>query len=124
MKNKKADQLGMNPSTAAGRLRKDLLFHFAAMLGHTQCYRCQEKLTKDTFSIDHIEPWLDSDNPIELYFKLSNVAFSHHSCNCGAARHPTQKYFTDAEKLEAQKRWGREEYIRRRDRLAQLKVKR
>lgn len=82
---KKAQQLGMNPSTASGRLVKDLLFKFIIDAGN-KCHRCGGELTRETFSIEHIENWLDSDDPIKLYFDLSNIAFSHKSCNFSAAR--------------------------------------
>jgi hypothetical protein len=37
-------------------------------------------------SIEHKIPWLDSENPISLFFDLENIAFSHLSCNSSAAR--------------------------------------
>jgi hypothetical protein len=82
---KKKNQLGMNPATANGRLIKDLLFDFAIKAGHV-CYRCGGELTRETFSIEHILPWLDSDNPIEMYFDLENIGYSHLGCNVGARR--------------------------------------
>lgn len=45
-------------------------------------------MTRETFSIEHLVPWLDSNNPIELYFDLDNISFSHLSCNIKAARRP------------------------------------
>ena len=82
---KKLTQLGMNPSTANGRLLKDLLYNFVIQAGH-KCFRCNEELTRETFSIEHTTPWLDSENPLELFFALDNIAYSHLSCNIGAAR--------------------------------------
>lgn len=81
---KKKDQLGMNPSTAAHRLRVDLLFKFVIELGYT-CYRCDKELTRETFSIEHKEPWLNSSDPVGKFFDLDNIAFSHKSCNIKAA---------------------------------------
>jgi len=37
-------------------------------------------------SIEHITPYLDSDDPKKLFFDLNNIAFSHLKCNSGAAR--------------------------------------
>jgi hypothetical protein len=82
---KKQLQLGMNPGTATHRLVKDLLFRFAVECGHV-CHRCKQALARDTFSIDHIEPWLDSVDPVRLFFDLNNVAFSHLKCNAAAGR--------------------------------------
>lgn len=75
----------MNPSTASNRLVKDLLFKFAIESGH-KCFQCGEDLCRDTFSIEHKEPWLDAENPLELYFDLNNIAFSHKVCNFSASR--------------------------------------
>jgi len=84
-KQKKTQQLGMNPSTASGRLVKDILFKLAIDAGH-KCYRCGGDLDRDTFSIEHKEPWLDSKDPKGLYFDQANIAFSHLKCNVGSAR--------------------------------------
>jgi hypothetical protein len=94
---KKQTQLGMNPSTASGRLLKDLLFKFAKDAGHV-CYQCGKELDRDSFSIEHKTPWLDSENPVELFFKLDNIAFSHKSCNVGAARKPNKLNLTPEER--------------------------
>lgn len=88
-KQKKTLQLGMNPSTASGRLVKDTLFRLAVEAGH-KCHHCGDELTRDTFSIEHINPWLDSENPVELYFDQDNIAFSHLTCNIKAGRRPTK----------------------------------
>lgn len=82
---RKKSQLGMNPSTASNRLVKDVLFKLAKDAGHT-CFQCKGELTRDTFSIEHKVPWLDSEDPIGLFFDLDNIAFSHLGCNVGARR--------------------------------------
>ena len=81
----KIKQLGMNPSTASHRLIKDLLFDFIIKSGH-KCHRCNGELTRETFSVEHITPWLDSENPLEMFFDLNNIAYSHLLCNTGARR--------------------------------------
>lgn len=86
MSNKKANQLGMNPSTARHRLIKDVLFKLICETGNNKCFQCGEPMERDTFSIEHKTPWLDSDNPIELYFDLENISYSHLSCNVASAR--------------------------------------
>lgn len=85
-KEKKTQQLGMNPATASNRLVKDLLFTMLRDLGLDRCYHCSAQLDRDTFSIEHKIPWLDSEDPLTLFFDLHNIAFSHKSCNYGAAR--------------------------------------
>jgi len=106
-KQKKTQQLGMNPSTASGRLNKDILFAFVKEAGHT-CFRCGEELTRDTFSIEHKEAWLDSKEPIQLFFDLSNIAYSHLSCNVKASRVPNKVYLTAEEKRLAKNKRNRE----------------
>lgn len=78
---KKAKQLGMNPSTASGRLVKDILWDLIVKTDQHFCCKCQKEMTRQTFSIEHLVPWLDSENPLSLYFDLENISFSHLSCN-------------------------------------------
>lgn len=84
MSKKKNELLGMNSSTASGRLVKDLLFNFVDKSG-IKCLRCGEKMTRDTFSVDHIESWQRSNNPTQSFFDLDNISYSHKSCNSSAA---------------------------------------
>lgn len=111
--NKKHVELGMNPSTAAHRLRVDLLFMFAKQLGH-KCFHCGGELDRKTFSIEHKSPWLGSANPVEMFFDLENIAFSHVGCNSRHKRHPRQKYFSEEEKraglLRVRAEWKRKNY--------------
>jgi hypothetical protein len=81
-------QLGMNPSTAQHRLLKDIMWDLIVKTNQDTCCKCGCKMTRETFSIEHLVPWLDSDNPAELYFDLDNISFSHLSCNIKAARRP------------------------------------
>lgn len=79
----------MNPGTASHRLVKDILFAFIKK-DEINCFQCGEKLTRDTFSIEHKVPWLDSDDPVGNYFDLNNISFSHKSCNYAAGRKPNK----------------------------------
>lgn len=87
-KDKKSLQLGMNPSTAAGRLTKDILWSLVVKTGQSACCKCGEPMSRETFSIEHVTPWLDSEDPVGLYFDLENVSFSHLRCNIADARKP------------------------------------
>jgi len=100
---KKKEQLKIDPSTAAARLRKELLFKYVKKAGDNYCFQCGAEIENvDELSIEHKVPWLDSEDPIELFFNLGNIAFSHLECNVRAARpkkpknkHGTQyKYMT------------------------------
>jgi hypothetical protein len=84
---KKKDQLGMDPGTASNQLVKDLLWSFVNT-NHPFCHRCQKPLTRETFSIDHIIPWLDAQDPVNMFFSLDNIAYSHLFCNTADARRP------------------------------------
>lgn len=86
MSDKKKKQLGMNPSTAQSRLVKDILWSLVVRTEQNYCYRCHESMTRETFSIEHKKAWLDSENPIGLFFELDNIAFSHLSCNSTYSR--------------------------------------
>lgn len=77
---RKKAQLGMPLGTAAGRLRKQLLFKMAKELGLDTCCRCQTLIESvDEFTIDHILPWYNHD--VALFWDLDNIAFSHSRCN-------------------------------------------
>jgi len=84
---KKNEQLKMNHGTAASRLRKAILFNLLQETGKDVCFQCGEKIECiDHLSIEHKVPWLDSEDPIRLFFDIENIAFSHLSCNIGARR--------------------------------------
>jgi len=94
MSDKKKEQLSMNPSTASGRLTKDILWGLLIETSKDTCCKCHEKMTRDTFSIEHLVPWLDSEDPVGLYFDLNNISFSHLSCNVADARRPVAEHGT------------------------------
>ncbi len=70
---------GIPVGTAAGRLRKMVMFELIRRLGENRCYRCGELIeSADELSIDHKKPWLEDHS---LFWDLNNVAFSHFLCN-------------------------------------------
>lgn len=103
MQKKKHEQLGMNAGSAAHRLLRDILFKLVSEAGY-KCFRCGGEMTRENYSIDHKEPWLDSEDPAKLFFDLDNVAFSHRRCNYGRARRPYQKYASKQEREEARRK--------------------
>lgn len=85
---KKSEQLGMSLGKAQHQLRKSLLFNLAYRCGMGNCYRCGKPIeTLRELSIEHKEAWLDSDDPVGLFFDIDNIAFSHLSCNSASTRH-------------------------------------
>lgn len=84
---KAAKQLGMNHSNAATILRKSIMFRLVQETGRDICYQCGKKIDNiKEFSIEHMQPWLDTENPVELFFDLDNIAFSHLICNIKNSR--------------------------------------
>ena len=87
---KKTKQLGMNHSTAQGRLKKRILFMLVQRLKLDTCFQCKNLIVDvDDLSVDHKKPWLDEDP--RLFWDMGNIAFSHRSCNSSAARYNTKK---------------------------------
>ena len=84
---KKKEQLGMAIGTASNQLKKNILFDLLKQLNKNVCYQCKTEIKfANELSIEHKTPYLDSENPLELFFDLNNIAFSHLVCNFGAAR--------------------------------------
>jgi hypothetical protein len=72
--------LGMPHGTAAGRLRKLLLFKFVSIANENNCFKCNKEITNaDELSIEHKQPWENISS--ELFWDLENITFSHLSCN-------------------------------------------
>jgi hypothetical protein len=68
--------------TACTKLRKMILFHLLKKYKENFCYRCSKEIeTIQELSIEHKEAWLNSNNPIEKFYDLNNIAFSHLHCN-------------------------------------------
>lgn len=66
--------LGMPPGTAAGRLRKMVMFMLAQKCGMDTCYRCEELIeTAESLSIEHKDAWQGAENPAEAFFSLDNI---------------------------------------------------
>ena len=83
---KKADLLGISHGAAAHQLRKSLLFNMMQQLNLDACFQCGEKIAHvEHLSIEHKVPWMSHEKPRDAFFDLDNIAFSHLSCNIGAA---------------------------------------
>lgn len=94
---KKNAALGINVSTAQAQLKKNIMFKLMQQLELDVCFQCQAKIeTVEVLSVEHKEPWLSAPDPKASFFDLNNIAFSHLSCNIGAASHPTR--LTDEER--------------------------
>jgi hypothetical protein len=87
---KKNDLLGIPFGTASARLRKMLIFRMAQKLGEDICYRCGKKIENiEELSIEHKTSWQLSETPIDTFYDLDNVCFSHLDCNVNASYHAT-----------------------------------
>lgn len=81
----KSEVLGLNFSTATHQLKKSLMLHLAKQCNMSKCYRCGKEIeTGKELSVDHKKDWLQSTNSVELFWDISNLAFSHKSCNTEA----------------------------------------
>lgn len=88
---KKSEQLGMPLGTAANKLRKSILFNLLKKHNENYCFQCGAEIeSADELSIEHKIPYLDSENPKELFFNLDNIAFSHLNCNTAQSRRNTR----------------------------------
>jgi len=84
---------GMPRGTANARLRKKVLFELLRSIGKNICYRCEQPITlSEDLAIEHVEDWKDDD---ELFWKLTNIAFSHRDCSSGAARQEDKHMLVD-----------------------------
>jgi len=121
---KRRQQLGMNPSTARGRLVKDILWKLIVQTKQDVCCKCNHPMDRNTFSIEHIKPWLDSENPLETFFDLENISFSHLSCNCKDSRGKTgtSKYPNKEAKLKTKRETAKENYTSEKRREKYLKT--
>ena len=94
----------MSDGKAHNILRKLIMFSLVQELGKDICFRCGKKIeTIDEFSIDHKVAWLNSENPVSLYFDLENISFSHCSCNIAAKRVVPRKPIYTKEELRQKK---------------------
>lgn len=108
----KTEQLGMPFGTANGRLRKSLIFHLVKQLNQDICHRCKKHITElSDFSIEHKISWLHSESPIELFFDMENISFSHLKCNISFANKP-KKHNTEEERIKANRESNRLSYRR------------
>lgn len=83
----KSDLLGEPFGTAQNKLRKKLLFHLAGKANMLQCYRCAEQIeTVAGFSVEHTKSWQYSANPVETFYDVEEIAFSHLICNVSASK--------------------------------------
>lgn len=131
--NKTKDKLlGMSFSTASYRLTKDIIFDFIVKTGQNRCYRCGHPMSRDTFSIEHKEIWSIQDNPLESFFDLENISFSHLKCNTEVRTRPVKPCGTHASYrrgcrcdncVTAEKQYQKDIYSSRKRRERYLKTK-
>ncbi|MFK5710158.1 AP2/ERF family transcription factor [Lysinibacillus boronitolerans] len=89
----KSQTLGVNFHTACHHLRRLVLYNLAKLSGKLQCHQCNLYIDSiESFSIEHITPWVHSENPVELYFDINNISFSHRKCNYNTIRTSSVSY--------------------------------
>lgn len=87
-RNKKLKEIfGIPYSTASYRLNRLILFKLLKETKKDICYRCGKKINEvNTLSIEHKRAWKSSNNPIQYFFDLENISFSHLHCNISFAQ--------------------------------------
>lgn len=108
MKKDKSGTLGMPISKASHRLNRDLIYWMGLKLGLMVCYRCGKDIDRESFTIDHKVDWLHSDAPVEVFFDLENIAFSHHTCNAAAGTGGSRRAALTRQPIEHHREKGRE----------------
>jgi hypothetical protein len=108
--------LGMPIGTAAGRLRKLVMFELVKRLGLNVCFRCSKPIgTAATLSIEHKDSWQLSDDPVASFFDVDNIAFSHLRCNSIAAVRSNKRYESDTLRRRAWQERNRPRLTKERD---------
>ena len=89
---RKYELLGIPYGTAQHQLRKKIMFEMMQKLERDICYRCNKKIDNiDELSVEHKEAWQQAENPIDAFYNLDNIAFSHLKCNMNAAKKPEKQ---------------------------------
>lgn len=72
--------------TANAKLKKSIFFKLLQEVGKDVCFQCGRKIEAiNELSIEHKVPWMGTDNPVESFYDLDNIAFSHLVCNIRAS---------------------------------------
>ena len=102
----KSALLGENFSTASNKLKKSIMFDLIKRLELDNCYRCTLKIERiEELSVEHLEAWQRAENPVEAFYSLENIGFSHLNCNRQAAIPSAKKYKDKTEYSQA--KWAR-----------------
>lgn len=97
---KRQEKLGMSCGKANNILRKSIMFYLVQQLNLDICYRCGTKIeTIGEFTIEHKVDWLNSEKPVELFFNLENISFSHYTCNVKSGQKVPRKSTYTKEEL-------------------------
>jgi hypothetical protein len=99
-----AQRLGMDLAAARKKLVNYILLDFLQQLGQDNCWQCGRKIQSvSDLTIEHIEPWSSSEDPVAAYFDLKNISFSHKSCNSQKIRNNPQSRYCNAQDAEVAK---------------------
>jgi ketosteroid isomerase-like protein len=82
----------MSQGGARNLLVKALLRELLSFKFGSECFRCGDQITPDEeFHIDHKISWEHHEKPLETYLDVTNVAFSHSSCNVAVAKYGARR---------------------------------
>jgi len=102
------NRFGVSVSTARNRLMRSIIFDLLNKLGQNKCHRCNQIMTLETFSIEHIIPWAWEEKGLELFMNISNISFSHILCNSSHTRRNTNA----CEEAHARKRKFKDDKVK------------
>lgn len=123
MSKKKSDLLGENFSTASSKLKKLIMFDLIQKLELDTCYRCSLKIENvETLSVEHTVSWQSADDPVQSFYDLDKIAFSHLKCNISAERvktHPSPEVYRHAKYANHYKK-NREAILKRKREMRKL----
>lgn len=87
------EKTGISKSKARRQLVTRILYdYFSDKLGRVFCFRCACSIDKEEeFHLDHIDGYLDSDDPLQKYLDIDNIAASHPYCNIAAGQRLTDE---------------------------------
>lgn len=110
---KRTEKLGRCFSSAYRQLTRDIMFDLIVRANQNICFRCGHQMDRDNYSIEHKDPWLNSDSPVEKFFDLSNISFSHIACNAGEMHKRLRLTPEQKEESRARKRINDSAFMRR-----------
>lgn len=92
---------GVVSSTARHRLRSNIIYAFFVNRDGDKCLRCGEPVDFLEYSIDHLESFWESSDPVSYFYDVEKCFMSHLDCN---SKHGSEASQTALELRETRKK--------------------